>query len=72
MYQISKKEYKGLLKVASEQVPFGIYAVERGDYAELCNIKCSSTTQLKEKKREYKAQGFKVYANGSGYVNGKK
>lgn len=66
MYKMSKQEYKGLLKIASEQVPFGIYAVEKSDYAELCNIKCSSTTQLKAKKREYKAQGFKVLANGCG------
>ena len=60
MYRMSKTEYKGLLKVASEQVPFGIYCVEKGNYAELCNIKCSSITQLKVKKREYKAQGFRV------------
>lgn len=63
-WEMSKQKYKGLLKVASEQVPFGIYAVEKGDYAELCNIRCSSTTQLKAEKRAYKSQGFKVYANG--------
>lgn len=65
-WQMSTKEYKGLLEVASEQVPFGIYAVEKGDYAELCKVECSSMTQLKAKKREYKAQGFKVLANGCG------
>lgn len=63
-YQMSQNEYKGLLDIASEQVPFGIYAVEKGNYAELCNIKCSSVTQLKTRTRQYKAQGFKVHANG--------
>ncbi len=28
-YQMSQEEYEGLLQVASEQVPFGIYAVEK-------------------------------------------
>ena len=35
MYRMSEKEYRGLLQVASEQVPLGIYAVEKKDYAEL-------------------------------------
>ena len=64
IYRMSKKEYQGLLEVAKEQVPKGIYAVEKGDYAELRNDKCTSTTQLKAMTRAYKSQGFKVYANG--------
>lgn len=64
IYQMKQERYKGLLKIASEQVPFGIYAVEKGNYAELCNLKCSSVTQLKNLTRQYKAQGFKVYSNG--------
>lgn len=64
MYRMSRKEYQGLLKIASEQVPFGIYAVEKGDYAELRNDKCQSTTKLKEMIRGFKANGFKVLANG--------
>lgn len=63
-YRMSQKEYKGLLKVASEQVPFGIYAVEKGDYAELRNDKCQSITQLKTLTRQLKQQGFKVHSNG--------
>lgn len=65
IYRMSKKEYEGLLGVASEQVPFGIYAVEKKDYAELVNIKCKSMTQLKNQKRNFKAQGFKVLSNDS-------
>ncbi len=64
VWKMSKEKYKGLLQIAKEQVPFGIYAVEKGDYAELCNIRCSSVTQLKNNIRQYKAQGFKVLANG--------
>lgn len=64
MYRMSRKEYQGLLKVASEQVPFGVYAVEKGDYAELRCDKCRSATKLKELIRAFKAQGFKVLANG--------
>lgn len=64
LYEMGKGKYKGLLKIASEQVPFGIYAIEKEKYAELCNIKCKSMTQLKDLIRQYKAQGFKVYSNG--------
>lgn len=63
-YQMSQKEYRGLLQVASEQVPFGIYAVEKQGYAELRCDKCQSITQLKELTRRFKAQGFKVHSNG--------
>lgn len=52
------------MKIASEQVPFGIYAVEKQGYSELMNLKCESTTQLKQRICELKAQGFKVRANG--------
>ncbi|RFZ77359.1 hypothetical protein DS742_19240 [Lacrimispora amygdalina] len=63
-YQMSQIEYQGLLKVASEQVPFGIYAVEKKGYAELRCDKCKSITQLKELTRQFKARGYKVLANG--------
>lgn len=61
---MSQLEYQGLLKVASEQVPFGIYAIEKKDYAELRCDKCKSITQLKDLTRQFKARGFKVLANG--------
>lgn len=64
LYQMSQKEYQGLLLVAKEQVPLGIYALEKNDYAELRCDKCSSVTQLKSLTRQYKMQGFKVHANG--------
>lgn len=64
LYQMNQKEYKGLLQTASEQVPFGIYAIEKQGYAELRCDKCKSVTQLKSLTRQFKAQGFKVHSNG--------
>lgn len=61
---MSQSEYQGLLKVASEQVPFGVYAVEKKDYAELRNDKCESVTQLKKLIRAFRQEGYKVHANG--------
>ena len=63
MYRMNRKEYEGLLEIARDQVPFGIYAVEKKDYAELRCDKCSSMTQLKKLTRQFKIQGFKVMAN---------
>lgn len=64
IYRKNQTEYKGLLKVAAEQVPFGIYAIEKGNYAELRCDRCSSMTKLKELARQFKAQGYKVHSNG--------
>lgn len=61
--QIGQKEYQGLLQVASEQVPFGIYAIEKQGYAELRCDKCSSITQLKALTRQFKVQGYRVRSN---------
>ena len=66
MYRMSRNEYLGVLELASDQVPFGVYAVEKGDYAELRNDRCGSMTQLKRLIRQFRAQGFKVYANQKG------
>lgn len=64
VYSMPKKEYMGLLEVAKEQVPKGVYAIEKKNQAELRCDKCESTTQLKALKRQFKSQGYKVYANG--------
>ncbi len=63
VYRMNHREYEGLLKIASEQVPFGIYAVERQDYAQLRRDKCESITQLKKQIRGFKEQGFQVHVN---------
>ncbi len=61
---MSRKEYQGLLKIAKEQVPFGVYAIEKAGYAELRRDVCESTTKLKEITRQFRQQGFKVRSNG--------
>lgn len=61
---MSRKEYEGLLKMASDQVPYGVYAIDKKGYAELRNDICSSVTQLKALTRQYKAAGYRVHANG--------
>lgn len=65
LYRVSRKEYQGMLQMASEQVPFGVYAIEKNDYAELRNDKTKSITQLKNMTRQFRSQGYKVYANGA-------
>ena len=63
VYRMSQEEYQGLLKMASDQVPFGVYAIEKKGYAKLRNDKCKSMSQLKKLIRGFKAQGFKVLSN---------
>jgi len=66
LYQMGKEEYQKLLLIAREQVPFGIYAIEKKNYAELYNERCQSMGQLKKLKRQLTAQGFKVLVNDGG------
>lgn len=61
---MGQTEYKKILQMASEQVPFGVYAVERPGYAELRCDHCKSMSQLKQITRDYRSNGFRVYANG--------
>lgn len=64
VYQMSKNKAMNLLMIASEQVPRGIYALEKDKIIEMRNDRCSSVTQVKNLKRQFKKAGFKVYANG--------
>lgn len=61
---MTTKEAKGLLKVASEQVTCGIYAIEHigKGYIELMNLPMSPK-QVKQKRKEYGKAGIKVYSN---------
>ena len=61
---MSKNKAMNLLRLASEQVPIGIYALEKDKVIEMRNDKCSSVTQVKKLKRQLKKSGFRVYANG--------
>lgn len=62
-YQMNRREYQGMLTVASEQIRRGIYAVEKGNYAELRRDQ-GSVTQLKALRQQFKQAGYKVYSNG--------
>ena len=64
VYQMSKNKAMNLLRIASEQVPRSIYALEKDKIIEMRNDRCSSVTQVKNLKRQFKKAGFKVYANG--------
>ena len=57
-----RKQAKQLLKVASELVPSGIYAIERNGYMELMNSTLTHS-EIKRKRKEYGRLGWKVYAN---------
>ncbi len=57
------QQYKELLNMAKEQIPKGIYAVEKKGYAELKNEAVASTTKLMRQVKAYQALGFKVYYN---------
>ena len=65
IYKLNRSEYEGLLKIAKEQMPVGVYAVEKKDYAELRYDICESKSELKEVIGTFEASGFKVYANGN-------
>lgn len=64
VYEMGRKECKGILKVASTQIPFGIYAVEKDGICELRKDKFDSKEELKGAVAECAAKGFKVHYNG--------
>lgn len=64
VYQMTKNQAQNLLKIAKEQVPMGVYAIEKDKILEMRNDRCDSVTKVKSLKRQFKKAGFKVYANG--------
>jgi hypothetical protein len=63
IYQMGTNEYRRLLDIAKEQMPKGIYAIEKKGYAELKNKPARSTTELMRDVKSYKLLGFKVHYN---------
>ena len=61
---VPRKKAIQMAEIFKDQVPLGIYAIEKGDYLELRKDRCSSKSAVKNLRRQYKAMGFKVYANG--------
>ena len=64
VYPMGKTEYEELRKSAGDQVPFGVYAIEKNNYAELRCDQCESMSKLKRLVRGFRSRGYKVYSNG--------
>ena len=62
-YEMTAQQLNKVLKVASKQVPFGIYAVKKGRICELHNDKFDSREELMAEVDKYSQKGFKVYYN---------
>ena len=63
VYGMNRKQLRGVLKAASSLMPFGIYAVQKGDVCELRKDKFDNAEGLKKAVWAYKEKGFKVYYN---------
>ena len=63
LYEMNRKQLRGVLKAASSLIPFGIYAVQKDDVCELCKDEFDNAEELKKAVGAYKEKGFKVYYN---------
>ena len=63
LYDMDRKQFDGVLKVAKKAVKRGIYAVEKGGTAEMKKETYSNKAELEKAVAEYEAKGFKVYYN---------
>lgn len=63
VYEMTKQQAEKTIKVASQYVPFGIYAVEKDGIIELRKDKCKTPKHLNQLKADFIRKGFKVYSN---------
>lgn len=63
VYEMGRKQADVILKIASEQIPFGIYAVEKDGIVELRKDKCRSEKEMKRFIVDFQKEGFRVYFN---------
>ena len=66
VYGMNRKRLRGVLKIASGLIPFGIYAVQKGDVCEPRKDEFENAEELKKAVEAYKENGFKVYYNEQG------
>ena len=66
VYGMNRKQLRGVLKVASGLMPFGIYAVQKDDVCELRKDEFDNAEGLKKAVGAYKENGFKAYYNVQG------
>ena len=63
LYDMDRKQFDGVLKVAKKAVNHGIYAVEKDGVAEMKKETYSNRAELEKAVAEYEEKGFKVYYN---------
>ena len=63
LYDMNRKQLRGVLKATSSLMPFGIYAVQKDDVCELRKDEFENAEELKKSVGAYKEKGFKVYYN---------
>lgn len=63
VYEMGRKECRGILKVARKQISCGIYAVEKDGICELRKDTFENKEKLNKAIAEYAAKGFKVHYN---------
>ena len=66
VYEMSRKQFSGVLSVAKKAVKHGIYAVEKGGMAQMKKETYSNKAELEKAVSEYEEKGFKVYYNEQG------
>ena len=63
-YEMGRKTFIGVLDIAKKSVPFGIYAVRKGDFCEMKKDIFRTQAEMNKQIAEYQRQGFQVYFNG--------
>ena len=63
VYEMGRKQFDGVMKVAKKAVKHGIYAVEKDGMAEMKKETYSNMEELKKSVAEYEEKRFKVYYN---------
>ena len=66
VYEMNRKQLRGVLKAASSLIPFGIYAVQKDNVCELRKDEFENAEELEKAVGAYKEKGFKVYYNEQG------
>lgn len=69
VYEMNDKQFKGVLKIASKAISFGIYAISKKGMAILLKETYSTNKELKKAVSDYAMKGFKVYYNEHGRSN---
>ena len=61
LYDMDRKQFDGVLKVAKKAVRRGIYAVEKDGMAQMKKETHSNKAEIEKAVAEYEEKGFKVY-----------